>query len=91
MTDTKETNNEQKFITHHPGVYCAQGLDISKEAAGLFAPLVGRTIKSVQLQASSDSWHPDIVLIFDDASYAFILADAEGNGPGFIEHNKADK
>jgi hypothetical protein len=70
-----------------PGVLVQQGMRFSKRAAETFLlPLVGKKIKSILVQEDqSGSNEPEIILQFEDGSAAAIMADAEGNGPGFIE------
>lgn len=70
-----------------PGVLVQKGVSFSKGAAERYMqPLVGKTIERVQLQEDPEGGRdPEIVLCFSDGSHAFILMDAEGNGPGFIE------
>jgi hypothetical protein len=70
-----------------PGVLVQQGVRFSKGAAETFLlPLVGKKIKSILIQEDQGgSNEPEIILEFEDGSAAAIMADAEGNGPGFIE------
>lgn len=71
------------------GVYVHPDVSFSTEAAKTYIqPLVGKTIESVQLNPDEERSDPQIVLCFTDGSYAFVLTDAEGNGPGFIEFHE---
>jgi len=77
-----------KYIEVVPGVLIHPDVKFSDgPAKHYFQPLVGKTIESVQLNPDEESNDPQIVLCFSDGSAAFILMDAEGNGPGFIEYH----
>lgn len=77
-----------------PGVRAQKGLQFSAVAAEqYFSPLVGKTIKGVLLikddesyNSDEESYNPQILLEFEGGGVAFILADEEGNGPGFIQY-----
>jgi hypothetical protein len=71
-----------------PGVLVQKGVRFSKGAAESYLlPLVGKKIQSILVQEDQGgSNEPEIILQFEDGSAAAIMADAEGNGPGFIEY-----
>ncbi len=90
-------NNTIRLLEVRPGVLVEECLATPQGRSGQpivtrffadhYAGLVGRTIRSIQIE--NYEGRPLPVLMLDDGSSASVMCDPEGNGPGHLHRHAA--